>query len=103
LAISVSIWPRKASRFRRVGRAGHDLGVERLGFGIGEVLGLRGGMAVVGRGGAHFLEKGAPRAVGVEVVAPRGAGLPAERAEGRDVVGEAREIGIDHRRRAGRR
>ncbi len=70
---------------------------ERGGLGLRQVLGARGGVAVVGAGGAERLEEGAAVAVGLEVSVPGGGVAAGELAEARDVGGEAREFGVDDR------
>ena len=77
--------------------------VEQAGASAGEVGGLGGRMAVVGRGRAEVLEVGAALAVRVEIARP-GAGVAAgDLAEPVEIVGEALEIRIDDRSPADRR
>ena len=77
--------------------AGERPGEERRGLGARQVLGAGGGVAVVGAGGAVRLEEGPALAVRLEVAVP-GRGVAAgDLAEARDVGGEARELGVDHR------
>ena len=96
-AISVSIWPRKASASSGRRLAGEGLGEERGGLGPRQVLGAGGGVAVVAAGGAERLEEGPALAVGLEVAVPGGGVAAGDLAEPGDVGGEAGELGIDHR------
>ncbi len=83
--------------FFRADAAGQRL-VEQGGcLRLREVLGAGGGMAVVGRGAAIGLEKGAPDAVRLEIAVPGGGVGPGDGAEPLDIVGEAGEFGVDNR------
>ena len=94
-AISVSIWPRKASASSGETATRQSAREERGGLGLRQVLGARGGVAVVGAGGAERLEEGAALAVGFEVSVPGGGVAAGDLAQARDVGREARELGID--------